>query len=74
MDKQVGPQIDILKCDGCGLCVSVCAHHGLALVEHVVAFVGEDECTWCGTCEAVCTRGAIGCPYDIVVEEDRPSG
>jgi ferredoxin len=72
MKKIIGPQIDAVKCNGCGLCISVCEHHGLALVEHVVAFVGEDDCTWCGTCEAVCTLGAIGCPYEILIEDDRP--
>ena len=63
-----GPQLDSSRCQGCGLCVCVCAKQGLVLEENVVVFVGGDECTWCGECEAVCIYGAISCPYDIVIE------
>jgi ferredoxin len=63
-----GPQLDSSRCQGCGLCVSVCAKNGLVLMDKLVVFVGGDECTWCGECEAVCIYGAISCPYDIVIE------
>ena len=61
------PQIDIMKCDGCGLCVSVCRQHGLVIINGVIAFVETIECDWCTQCEAVCTTGAISCPFDIVL-------
>ena len=60
------PEIDQEKCDGCGLCVSICLQHGLVLVDGVVAFVGDVECDWCTQCEAVCVTGAISCPFEIV--------
>jgi NAD-dependent dihydropyrimidine dehydrogenase PreA subunit len=65
----LNPQIDTAKCNGCGLCVGVCQHDGLELVDRVVVFVGGDTCTWCGLCEAVCAEGAVICPFDIVLEE-----
>ncbi len=64
------PEIDINKCSGCGLCVSVCEKNGLALLESHVIFVGGDQCTWCGLCEAVCEQGAISCPYEIVIADN----
>jgi NAD-dependent dihydropyrimidine dehydrogenase PreA subunit len=63
------PDIDIEKCDGCGLCVSVCTCGGLQIVNHIVVPIAGVKCAWCATCELVCPTGAITCPYDIVVEE-----
>ena len=61
------PQIEIEKCDGCGLCVGVCARHTLALVNNVATLAEGAECDWCTQCEAVCPTGAISCPFEIVV-------
>jgi MinD superfamily P-loop ATPase len=63
------PSIDTEKCNGCGLCVGVCQCNGLEMHNHVVIFVGGDGCSWCGACEAVCPEGAIGCPFEIVLDE-----
>jgi MinD superfamily P-loop ATPase len=60
------PEIDQEKCDGCGLCVSICLQHGLILVDGVVTLVEEVECDWCTQCEAVCATGAISCPFEII--------
>jgi NAD-dependent dihydropyrimidine dehydrogenase PreA subunit len=61
------------KCDGCGLCISVCQCKVLVLVGKVVTVVPKNECkscnTWCTLCEDVCPTGAITCPFDITVEE-----
>ena len=57
------------KCDGCGLCVSVCSCNALVLVENVVTVVEMEECDWCLQCETVCSRGAIACSFEIVIEE-----
>jgi hydrogenase-4 component H len=64
------PVIDGAKCDGCGLCVSVCVCGGLQISGNVVKPVPGVNCLWCATCELVCPSGAITCPYDIVVEEN----
>jgi MinD superfamily P-loop ATPase len=60
------PHIESDKCDGCGLCVSVCCCNGLMLVDGVVVIVAGVECDWCTQCEAVCISGAITCPFEIV--------
>ncbi|UCE98254.1 MAG: 4Fe-4S binding protein [Dehalococcoidia bacterium] len=62
------PQIDEEKCDGCGLCISVCLNHGLTIVNEVVARVEGVDCDWCAQCEIVCATGAICCPFEIVIE------
>ena len=63
------PVIDRERCNGCGLCVSVCYCSALVLVDNVITAVETEECGWCTQCEAVCTIGAISCPYEIVLEE-----
>ena len=61
--------IDREKCNGCGLCVSVCTCKSLVLVNNVVTVTKKKECGWCAECEAVCPTGAILCPFEIVIEE-----
>jgi len=63
------PVIDQEKCDGCGLCISVCTCNALVLVENVVTIIETEECGWCIQCEVVCPTEAIACPFEIVVEE-----
>ena len=63
------PVIDWEKCNGCGLCVSVCHCSALVLVDNVITVIEMEECSWCTHCEAVCPTGAIGCAFEIVIEE-----
>ena len=63
------PVIDREKCNGCGLCITVCSCNALVLVENVVVVIETDECGWCLQCEVVCPTGAIACPFEIVIEE-----
>jgi len=63
------PEIDREKCQGCGLCVSVCACGGLVLINNIVTAVEVEECSWCALCELVCPNEAISCPFEIVIEE-----
>jgi len=62
------PVLDLEKCNGCGLCVSVCYCSALIMIDGVVTVVETEECGWCTQCEAVCPTGAIYCPFDIVIE------
>jgi MinD superfamily P-loop ATPase len=65
------PVVDLEKCDGCGLCTSVCHCGVLLLVDNVITIIETTECDWCTNCEAVCPLGAIRCPYEIVLEKSR---
>lgn len=62
------PVIDQEKCNGCGLCLSVCTCKSLVLVGNVITVIETVECDWCTLCEAVCPTGAISCPFEIVIE------
>jgi len=63
------PVIDPQKCNGCGLCVSVCSCGALVIVNNVITIVTIVDCDWCTDCEAVCTTGAITCPFEIVIQK-----
>jgi ferredoxin len=63
------PVINQDKCNGCGLCVTVCHNNVLILVSNVITIIEIAECDWCADCEAVCSMGAIVCPYEVVIEE-----
>ena len=63
------PLIDREKCDGCGLCVSICYCGALVLVDGVITIIETKLCGWCTHCEIICPTGAISCPFEIVIEE-----
>jgi len=62
------PKLDPQKCNGCGLCISVCSCNALVLVDNVIVVIETEECSWCTQCEAVCPTTAIVCPFQIVLE------
>ena len=65
------PIIDEAKCDLCGLCISICTCGALQLKDNRVEIVKSDACGWCTMCELVCPTGAISCPFEIIVEDDK---
>jgi MinD superfamily P-loop ATPase len=62
------PVVDPEKCNGCGLCVSVCYCNALIMIDNVVTVIETEECGWCTACEAVCPNAAISCRFEIVIE------
>ena len=65
------PIIDREKCQGCGLCVSVCICGALVVIDSVVTAMEVEDCGWCAMCEAVCPNDAILCPFEIVIEQNQ---
>jgi MinD superfamily P-loop ATPase len=63
------PVVDYKKCDGCGLCVSICYCGAFVMVNNVITIIETEVCGWCTQCEAICPTGAISCPFEIVFEE-----
>ncbi|MFX1536219.1 MAG: ATP-binding protein [Promethearchaeota archaeon] len=63
------PIIDKGKCQGCGLCVSVCEFGAIILVDNKATIIQMMDCNWCTICEAVCPNGAIACPFEIIIED-----
>lgn len=58
MDPTSYIQITHKACSGCGLCVSDCPTHVLAL-QNEKAVVAGDGCLQCGHCFAICPTGAV---------------
>jgi len=63
------PVIDPEKCNGCGLCIDVCACDAIVMTDGLVTIVETDSCGWCLQCEIVCPEGAISCSYEISADE-----
>jgi len=54
-------QIDLEKCNGCEVCISVCAFNALEIRDGK-AYVRE-QCTLCGVCAKECPQEAIFVPF-----------
>ncbi|MCX6004089.1 MAG: 4Fe-4S binding protein [Chloroflexi bacterium] len=62
----IKPIFDQEKCDGCGLCVTVCRCGALEMQNNIVNIIEVAHCGWCMDCELVCSTGALQCPFEIV--------
>jgi MinD superfamily P-loop ATPase len=67
---RIMPIYDETKCDGCGLCISVCRCGALVWNGKAISVIRADDCGWCTDCELVCETGAMQCPYEIRFAED----
>jgi len=64
--------LDDSKCDGCGLCVTVCPHSVFAVQQRRARIVDRDACMECGACakncpsEAIAVESGVGCVAAII--------
>ena len=47
------------RCNGCGMCVTVCPHAVFELTNGRASIVDRDGCMECGACAINCSEGAI---------------
>jgi NAD-dependent dihydropyrimidine dehydrogenase PreA subunit len=60
------PQIDVIKCTGCELCLKVCPNHVFSLVNGVAVVSRPQACDYTGDCQEICPTKAVTLLYEIV--------
>ena len=66
-------QLDKAKCNGCGMCVTVCPHAVFVMEKHKTRIVDLDACMECGACarncptEALLVNVGVGCATAIIL-------
>jgi len=61
------------KCIGCGMCVTVCPHRVLELIDKKAVIRYPDSCMECGACkmncpaEAIAVNAGVGCASAILI-------
>ena len=66
MDEWVLPEIDLQRCNRCGVCVDQCPTGAMEMGSGGPVIARPDDCTYCALCEGICPEGAIRCGYEIV--------
>jgi ferredoxin len=51
--------LDVEKCNGCSMCVTVCPHNVFAISDHRAKIINSAACMECGACKRNCALGAI---------------
>lgn len=69
MTSQWIPQINSMKCIGCGNCIVSCPTGALGKQAGKSTVIQSGNCTYCAVCETVCPVSAIELPYLIVKNE-----
>ncbi len=59
MAKRKIVQIDLEKCDGCGLCLPSCAEGAIQVIDGKARLVSDVYCDGLGACLGECPQGAI---------------
>ncbi len=72
IEEAVTLELDVSRCNGCGMCVAVCPHAVFAIVDDRATLADRGACMECGACALNCTPGAIsvepgvGCAQAII--------
>ena len=72
IDDVVTLQLDVTRCNGCGLCADVCPRGVFAIADRRASIVDLGACIECGACALNCVPGAIsldpgvGCAQAII--------
>ncbi|MEM1539302.1 MAG: 4Fe-4S binding protein [Candidatus Bathyarchaeia archaeon] len=61
-------QIDLNRCNGCGMCVKLCPRDVIRIEEQSKkpAIKYPEDCTDCGFCQAYCPKHAITMQQGII--------
>ncbi len=66
-------KLDDDLCNGCGMCINVCPHNVLAIVDRKINIENKDSCMECSACvkncpqEALSVNPGVGCAYAILM-------
>jgi len=63
MSYHIAVPVNIDRCNGCGLCASICKRKAIEMKDNV-AVIDTDLCKNCGRCVSAC-------PYSAIVEKQR---
>jgi ferredoxin len=69
MESWALPEINLLLCDRCGICVERCPTDAVEMGPRGPSIVRPADCTYCAQCDAICPQSAITCVYEIVWEQ-----
>jgi len=64
--------LDAKQCMGCGMCLEVCPHAVLNLIDGKAWIKNHDACMECGACarncptEAITVRAGVGCATAVI--------
>jgi NAD-dependent dihydropyrimidine dehydrogenase PreA subunit len=66
-------RFDEAKCNGCGMCITVCPHAVFRMEDHKTRITDLDACMECGACARNCPTAAlsvntgVGCATAIIL-------
>ena len=61
------PEINLLLCDRCGVCVERCPGDAVEMGPEGGPYLARPaDCTYCALCEDICPQCAITCAYEII--------